>query len=349
MTDWLAAAYAALSAAEADQDPGGMAARLSLGDSGRWRAMHDESIRHYEAALPLCRAAGWSGGLAAAYNNVAILLLERREARLAAGYLREAAQVYREMGDLRGVSRAVANLALVSKDLGRLREAVGHVKGALAFSGQFDGRAIALNNLANLHRLLGEFDAAIEYGTLAIEEHRRQGNWQGEAVVLDTQAQIHRDRGAIDLALALVERARRLIAQGPSPRLLSDFLNTLGSLQALAGRPEQALATHREALEANQGQIRVQEIQARAGIGAAYLGLGRYDDGLAAVHRALDLAREVEYRLWEGDALTGLAEIHAARGDDESAERYAHDAHAIHLETGYWLGKQRLTRWFPRP
>jgi len=75
--------------------------------------------------------------------------------------------------------------------------------------------------------------------------------------------------------------------------------------------------------------------------------LDRFADALDAVRQALELAREADYRMWEGDAVTALAEIHAARGDEEDAVRYAHEAYAIHQETGYWLGRQRLIRWLP--
>lgn len=130
-------------------------------------------------------------------------------------FFRHAIAAYQEVSDMAGVTRATGNLALVFKDMGRLRDAIGQLRRANALSPDRNGEGTRLNNLGNIHRLLGE------------------------ATALDTQAQVHRDRGDIEHAYELALQAQSLLEEsGSPPRYAGEVLTTLGSLHVLMGRPQ---------------------------------------------------------------------------------------------------------------
>ncbi|MEV6965094.1 BTAD domain-containing putative transcriptional regulator [Hamadaea sp. NPDC051192] len=348
VTAWTTVARAGLDAARAEGDAIGQAAALlSLGSSGRWSASYDEALAQLDAGARLAREAGWPGGLATIYNNAAILRLEQRDASAAADLFQQAAQLYEEIGDQSGLSRAVGNLALVSKDLGRLREAIEYIERALSLPWRSTGAGVPLNNLANLHRLLGDLDTAHRYATEALVEYRREDSAQGEAVVHDTFALIARDRGDLDTALDLAQTAYALLQPTPIPRFVIDVLNTMGTVYTEQNRPAEALDWHRRAVETNNGQVRYQDIQAHLGLATAYWRLGDLEMAESHARQALGLARDAGFPLWEGDALISLAEISADLGEQTTAQAYASQAWAIHQRTESCSARRRLTRFLP--
>ncbi|MEV0269758.1 tetratricopeptide repeat protein [Hamadaea sp. NPDC050747] len=253
VTAWRAIPQAGLDAARAEGDAIGQAAAyLSLGSSGRWRATYDEALAQFEAGARLARRVGWQGGLATIYNNASILRLEQRDASAAADLLQQA--VPRGGQPCPGQQRPR-----------RLREAIEQIERALSLPLPSTRTGVPLNNLANLHRLLGDLDTAQRYATEAMAEYRRADSAQGEAIVHDTFALIARDRGALDAALELAQTAYALLQPTPTPRFVIDVLNTIGTVHTEQNRPAEAVDWHQRAIETNHGLVRYQDIQATSG------------------------------------------------------------------------------------
>jgi tetratricopeptide (TPR) repeat protein len=96
---------------------------------------------------------------------------------------------------------------------GDLPAAEGLLERALAINlerGDELGRGRCLNNLGNVHNLMGNLDSAAALFRESLELARSMGNSQQEATLLNNLALVEMDRGALDAAQTLLEESLAL-------------------------------------------------------------------------------------------------------------------------------------------
>jgi DNA-binding SARP family transcriptional activator len=344
LSDWLAAADAALRAARAANDLAGQAsAQLGVAGISTLRSLFPQSVEDHEAAVSLSRQAGWITGVGAAYNNLALIHIDRGYEHQAIDHLRAAREAYQITGDTHGLAAYAGNLSMVLMKLGRLRESEEHARHALTLRRPgSSATAPTLINLAGTRRLLGHLDDALDHASTALALRRMSSDRQGEASALTVIASLHRDAGRLELALDHARAAWRLVGIEANVNKRGEVLNTLGTIYSRLHRYHEAIDTHRQVLRlARQSTMRYIETCGLLGLSEPHLRLGQHDDALASAWQALTLARQAGYRLLEGVALTTLAEIHHALGDGAHTAEYALRALAIHRQTGHRLGEDR--------
>jgi tetratricopeptide (TPR) repeat protein len=134
---------------------------------------------------------------------------------------------------------------------------------------------------------------------------------------------VHRDRGQIDQALLLGRAALRLARKTEGTQRKADVLATLGATYVLAGRTREGLALFAQA-EPLTSPWRLPYLLHRRGYCEAQL--GRYEEALDDLSRAITGSRRNGDRLWEGRSLNSRSEVLLATGEVVLAERDAQRA-----------------------
>jgi predicted ATPase/Flp pilus assembly protein TadD len=221
--------------------------------------------------------------------------------------IREALEVYATGDDAHGRARGLNDLGYVLAAQGKMSEAVETLRASLALfeqTGDPLGQAKVLNNLGSVLDQPETHAESMELFERGLRMHQRIGDRRGVGISLHNVARCSLLLGdgarARNFAEASLEIARDLGA----PLDVSTFLGTLAEIEAHAGRFEQALRCHQEALSiANEGGGLSLALQHVVDIGRLFLRMGEPQAAtepltLASTHPAIDRAyRELARQL----------------------------------------------------
>ncbi|MGQ4363981.1 CHAT domain-containing protein [Streptomyces sp. SAS_272] len=126
-----------------------------------------------------------------------------------------------------------------------------------------------------------------------------------------------RDWGDVRLALDHLRRARDLAARSDSAEREADVLGTLGVALVHAGRTRQGLAAFERGVARGTGHTRARVLYRRA---YSLWVLGRHQEALEDVRRAIPVLRQADDVIWTARARTLRATVHLALGAVERAE-----------------------------
>jgi tetratricopeptide (TPR) repeat protein len=133
--------------------------------------------------------------------------------------------------------------------------------------------AITLNNIAEIHADLGNYQKALEVHTEVLQLRRAVGDTDGEANTLNHLGTALAKLGERDKARDHFERALAIHRTSANPYMLARTLTNLGALDREIGNNVQALARLNEALEVSR------TIHERSGQAAALAELARIERG----------------------------------------------------------------------
>ncbi len=204
-----------------------------------------ESGGHYAEARAIYRSARRAAhhtadlcSEATALNNLGVIERQQGSYEQAAGHLKRAFELFREIGDQFGQARTLVNLGEIGWRQGRYRQADGKVEQAL-------------NMFRDIGDQTGEAAALTTLGEIAW----RQGRYQQATSYLEQ---------ALDLARAIGDRYQE-----------GEALNSLGEAFLAAGQPGHAQAHHAAALAlAREIRDLVQQARACDGLGRACAAIG---------------------------------------------------------------------------
>lgn len=135
---------------------------------------------------------------------------------------------------------------------------------------------------------------------------------QARAIVL-------RDSGRVDAAIAELRAALRAAQRSPSAERAVDVRATLGATLGFAGRTAQGLAMLDAAVAGCAGGVLAGRVLMRRA--SLFRVLGRYDEALADLRRAIDLLRRGGDPVWEARSRTHRFLVYAALGQAARADR----------------------------
>ncbi|HEX7306206.1 AfsR/SARP family transcriptional regulator [Lentzea sp.] len=206
--------------------------------------------------------------------------LERMNLRTAWLHLFEGAHAAaRKLDDPRGQSTALANIAVIRRELGQLTEAIELLRQALLISQTAGDKAAEAYQTSDL---------GITYLRIARYREARECF-----------------RTAHDLAESLGSR-----------RDVGVLINNLGFVAADIGEHREALDRFERALVINRATgFRQGEALSLANIGRLHGRFHRYPQARSHLTQALTLSREIGYRFGEGWSLAWLAAVHRRQGD----------------------------------
>ena len=128
---------------------------------------------------------------------------------VAAAWLQESLDLYRELGDEEGIARAIAELggvAIAEQDLDRAAALYDEAVPLFRSQGQLSRVAASLGNLGTIAHMRGDLDTAVRYYTEAIEASRAAGDEDGSAVNLHNLARS-------EFALGRLEEGRQALRE----------------------------------------------------------------------------------------------------------------------------------------
>ncbi|GIE74871.1 SARP family transcriptional regulator [Actinoplanes philippinensis] len=302
---------------------------------------HDDRCRiHARRCLDLARDAGWHDIEADAHNSLSVHHMFTGELRLAAEHARRAFDLTMASGVV--PPQYLGKVGLIMLLIGQLAEAADCFERTLASDNHRAGfsRAITLLNLAETRRLQGRYDEAAPHLDEAIGYLTAEGNHHLAALArADRAALLHR-QGRRQEAWRMIDESRAVIARRSD--VMSSWQITQQHAQMLiaAGRTAEAIDELLAAIDGvrslgiRQPATQLQVILARAHADS--------DPGRAAdlAGEAVAAARDGQFLLLEGQALTVLAVALRRLGRDAEALAAAKEALGVHEQTGHEPGRE---------
>jgi tetratricopeptide (TPR) repeat protein len=202
----------------------------------------------------------------------------------------------------------LCNLGIAYADLGQAKQAIEHLRQALA--------------------IVREICAA---------STERSAEWaaarRGEGTVLGSLGIVYRDQGQVEQAIEYYEKALAIDREIGDRRNEGALLGRLGLAYADMGQAEQAIEHYQQALAiAREVGDRRNEGEWLGGLGNAYSALGQAERAIEQYEQALEIARELGDRVNEGTWLTNLGRSYAGLGQADRARECLERALAIFEE-----------------
>jgi diguanylate cyclase (GGDEF)-like protein len=170
----------------------------------------------------------------------------------------------------------------------------------------------------------GDRDNAVAWAEQTLAIARRSG-WPLPTVdALSLLGNLYREAGQIERSIELLNEALALVTIAPTSRGSALVHAYLGHAELSRGRAERALSLA-EAAEAIAGAINAYPVNADAQTLAAraLCRLGRFDQALAAAESALALSEQHALPVWQIEALSAMADIHAERAGGSTEQTIA--------------------------
>ncbi|ANM31142.1 hypothetical protein ABI59_18545 [Acidobacteria bacterium Mor1] len=137
----------------------------------------------------------------------------------------------------------------------------------------------------------------------------------GSAVALSNVADVHRRLGHFDDAMHYLEQARAVFLERDDVRRVALMDLDMGNVHREAGRPDEALAAHRRGLEAMQKlDLRLEVGRQISAIGKDYVALGDLDAARDHLGQALQIWRDEGHLEREVSVQLELASVDRSQG-----------------------------------
>ncbi|EPD58701.1 AfsR/SARP family transcriptional regulator [Streptomyces sp. HGB0020] len=342
---WQTIAQTALQAAEAEGDLFGQSAMHSSLSALRSDRGHvRQAMEHATRALDISRELGWVAGEASALGLRAFSKWSM--ARLSSAYddLTTGLRLFHATGNPHFEGFGLVGLGMVCRELGRLREAAGHLESALALDVEHtrwdDGPAIQV--LGGVYWELGRLADGLDLLGPAVISEKRADYRDGRMMMLNCLAKISVELGRHEEGLEQAERTLAMVGDTKRYWIMPGILNTLAAAHRGLARWDQALRADQEAFAlAREAAFSRGEADTLVSLAVTHQYLGRHDEARAHAEHALRLARAHSFRVVEGQALTALAGAMESERDLATAADLAERAITIHHETGHRLGEAR--------
>ncbi len=214
---------------------------------------------------------------------------------------------------------AHARIGQLHRDLAHLDQALEHLETAQALresTGDRKGSSLAMAQLASIHLLKGNFDAADHMFRDAIGTFEQGGDERALVRALIGQACLQRERLQLEPAQDTLVRALALARKLDDDAGSADALIQLGAVRDRLGQTDRALALWHEALSiAQRVSDRVRQASALVCLGASAYRDGAHAEAVAHLAQAASLASALDDHLLEADVLRSLAKARAFTGD----------------------------------
>jgi CHAT domain-containing protein len=205
--------------------------------------------RDYATALAMyqttCAAAVKAGdrrGQAVCVYDQGLCEMRLMRSEQARPHLEQAIVLYREAGDLNGVSSALNAIANLVRANGDYRASIPYYERALALGDGINEVSVAQtnSNLAISLLRMGNYKGAIDHLLKALAITRRRGMERESALVLNNLGSAYFDHGDMELARTYAEQALAIKEKVGDPGELATTLMNLGVLEQAAGQTSRA-------------------------------------------------------------------------------------------------------------
>ncbi len=283
----------------------------------------DSALVFGEHALRLAIEINYPKGIAQAYNDMAIIFIDKANFRSATNYLNEAMIIRKQLNDSVGTAALYNKLGIIAQKQGRLKDALQNQIDALKIYQELKQEkyiGYSLNNIAIIHQNLGNHDKALEYHEKALEYRIRLNDREGEATSYGNMANLFSHMHDTVQAINYYEKALELSRELKKDELICANLSNIGNIYM--GRKEfnKALGLFNESLRIKEKIGDSKGISSTLSrIGKVYTETGRFNDAAAALKRSLKMAQDAVVLEEELSALLGLAKLKALTHQTDSS------------------------------
>lgn len=284
-------------------------------------------VGHYlERALRLAQAANAPQVEADTLRQMAQNLYYQGEYQGVFDNCRQVLDIYRQLGDQRGESRVLGNLGLALAHLNEYAQARDFYEQALTLDreiGNLRGESSTFVNLGKIAFERGRYEQAEGYMQQALRLFRETGTRGGESTALINLGELSRTLGDFAGARAFYEQAgsigRLLGAQGTA----CTVLNFRGVTLTMEADYEQAKTCHEQALVfCRENGYQAFEGKVLTDLGNALVGLGQFNEAVAAFQEATELRHQFKQRHLFLESQAGLARVALVKGESALALKY---------------------------
>jgi len=192
-------------------------------------------------------------------------------------------------------------------------------------------RAIAIDNLAAVHKEAGRYGPALELATQALESYRdAQADPQVSIASLLHLSRIHRETGDLSQAEVHMEEAARVLADVKFVSAECNLLLERAALHFALRRDDEAMETYWQALQMQRPLgDRTREAAVYTGLGRILVRLGRCQEALDFHEQAVSIRSKHPDAYLLAEALSYLAEALASLGHAPRASSVRREAVAL--------------------
>lgn len=281
-----------------------------------YRRINADSARSFgETALRLAKQLHYSRGEAQAYNDLAILRIDRSDFNAADSLLRRSLVLRTQLGDSAGMAAVHNKLGIIYQARFMLEDALDENLQALRIYeriGPPAHEATLLNNIAILQFNLNRLPAALATHQRAADIRRSIGDEAGLAASLGNMANVETQLGDTAAAINNYQSAITYFREKDLRVELAVQLNNLAGIFMARDQLEQAAANYNEALAIRtEAGDRKGMASSLIGMGGTRLRQGRMAEARRYLSRGLAMARSVDARSEQMQALMDLARLYA--------------------------------------
>ncbi len=283
----------------------------------------DSALLFGSRALELARKIGYKRGIAQAYNDMAIIYIDRANYHRASNYLNESMKIRLQMNDQAGMASLYNKLGIIHQKQGRLKEALESQLSALNIYqklGQDKWIGYTYNNIAIIHQNLDSPEKALEYHKKSLEYRKKLNDKSGEATSYSNMANLFIRIHDTISAISYYQKALDMAISLKNKELISGNLSNISNIYM--GRREYgtALKHYQESLAIREKLGDSKGISSTLSrIGTVYTETGRYKEALAVLNRSLRIARDISVVEEQMSALLGLAKLKAITNQLDSS------------------------------
>lgn len=283
----------------------------------------DSAMTFGEQALQLAVKLNFQKGIAQAYNDMAIILIDKANFRSATKYLNESLSIRKQLKDSAGIAAICNKLGIIAQKQGRLKDALQYQINALKIYRQLHQDkyiGYTLNNIAIIHQNLGNLEKALEYHREGLEYRIRLKDQEGEATSYGNMANLYAKMHDTIQSISYYEKALKLSRELEKDELISGNLSNMGNIYMARKDYPKALSLLKESLQIRERHGDSKGISsALARIGEVYTATGRYQEAMKSLHRALKIAKNISVPDEELGSLLGLAKLKALTHQNDSS------------------------------
>ncbi len=283
----------------------------------------DSALIFGNQALQLATEINYPKGIAQAYNDMAIILIDRANYRSASKYLSQAMKIREQLNDLPGMASLYNKLGIIDQKQGRLKEALENQISALKIYrklGQDKWIGYTLNNIAIIHQNLGNLAKALKYHQEALEYRIKLNDQEGEATSYGNMANLYAKMHDTIQAVDHYEKAIALSRKLKKDELISANLSNISNIYMGQKKYDKAMKLFAESLEIREKLGDSKGISSTLSrMGTVYTETGRFNEASKALNRSLILAKKISVVEEELSALLGLAKLKALTHQTDSS------------------------------
>ncbi len=298
---------------------------LMAADKARDRYANIKAAEYYERGLELLGDADVPMRLQALHHRGDVLQLAGRNPEALAVFGEMLELAYRL--DLKAKGGVAHNrIGRVYRSIGRLDEAMRHLgTGQALFVNAEDERGVAssIDDIGKVHWMRGNYEAAEQFMTRALDMRRQIGDPRSLALSFNNLGLVYQDSGRFHEAQQMLQEAlllRREVGDRPG---IAQTLNNLGTIHQDDGDHARAVELYEEALAvARAVGDRMRQAIILTNLGETQYRTQKPAEAIETLKQAEEVSSSLGDRILEGEILRGLAKAHMLIHDFGVARDY---------------------------